>query len=199
MNWADYAILAIIALSAIVGFFRGFLREVVGLATWVLAFYVAFIGAETVAPWFAQWIAADSIRLGVAFAAIFIVVLLAGAIVTWIVGKLADNTGLAGTDRVAGAAFGIVRGAAVLVLLVLLAGMTPLPKDNWWQQSVFMDQLREGAIYVRDKLPDRFADAIVFPVEQEVEQPATAPPAAEQPTQIINLPADRVTPSNSTN
>lgn len=199
MNWADYAILAIIALSAIVGFFRGFLREVVGLATWVLAFYVAFIGAETAAPWFAQWIAADSIRLGVAFAAIFIAVLLAGAIVTWIVGKLADNTGLAGTDRVAGAAFGIVRGAAVLVLLVLLAGMTPLPKDNWWQQSVFMDQLREGAIFVRDKLPDRFADAIVFPVEQEVEQPATARPAAEQPTQIINLPADRVTPSNSTN
>lgn len=196
MNWADYAILAIIALSAIVGLFRGFLREVIGLATWVAAFYVAFISAEMVAPWFQQWIASDSIRIGVAFSAIFIAVLVAGGIVTWILGKLADNTGLAGTDRVAGAAFGVVRGAGILVLLVLLAGMTPLPRDGWWRESVFIDHLRDGAMYVRDQLPERFAQAIVFPVEQA----DAAQPAAEQPpTQVINLPTDKPPAPHSTN
>lgn len=195
MNWVDFVILAVIAISAIIGLFRGFLREVVGLASWVLAFYLAFISAETFAPWFQQWFSSESIRIGAAFAVVFIAVLIVGAIVAWILGKLADNTGLAGTDRIIGAAFGVLRGIAILVLLVLLAGMTPLPRDNWWQQSLFMDHLRDGAIYVRNQLPERFAQAVVYPFEQTA---ASAQPE-QQPTQIINLPTDKVTPSHSTN
>lgn len=195
MNWVDFAILAVIALSAIIGFFRGFLREIIGLASWVLAFYIAFISAEAAAPWFQQWVSSDSIRIGVAFAVIFILVLIVGAIVSWIFGKLVDNTGLAGTDRIVGAGFGVVRGVAILVLLVMLAGMTPLPQDNWWQQSMFMHNLRDGAVYVRDKLPQRFAQAIVYPSDK----PRSEDAAAAQPAQVINVPVDKITPSHTTN
>lgn len=196
MNWVDFVILAVIAISAVIGLFRGFLREVVGLASWILAFYLAFISAETFAPWFQQWFSSESIRIGAAFAVVFIAVLIVGAVAAWILGKLADNTGLAGTDRIIGAVFGVLRGIAILVLLVLLAGMTPLPKDNWWQQSMFMDHLRDGAIYVREQLPERFANAIVYPFEQTA---AAAQPEQQQPTQVITLPEDKITPSHSTN
>lgn len=163
MNWADAAVLAIIALSAVIGFFRGFLREAVGLASWVAAFYLAFVGAERAAPWFRQWIDSGSIRIAVAFAAIFIGVLIVGAIVNYVLGRLVSKTGFAGTDRALGGAFGIIRGAAILVLLALLAGMTPLPKDAWWQDSVFIGHLQDGAIRVRAWLPERFSNAIVYP------------------------------------
>lgn len=176
MNWADFAILAIIALSAVIGFFRGFLREVVGLATWVLAFYLAFVCAETLSPLFRQWISSGSIRIGVAFAVVFIAVLIVGAIINYILGRLVSKTGFAGTDRTVGGAFGILRGVAILVLLALLAGMTPLPRDVWWRSSVFIDHLQDGAVYVRDLLPERFAKAIVYPSESTVVDPSSGKP-----------------------
>lgn len=184
MNWLDFAILAVIALSAIIGFFRGFVRETIGLVTWALAFYVAFITCEAVAVWFREWIASESIRIAAAFAVIFIIVLIAGAIINYIVGQLVSKTGIAGTDRALGGVFGVARGAALLVLLVLLAGMTPLPEDAWWQESVFIDHLQNGAIRVRGWLPDRFADAIVYPSEiAGANSPPGAPaqPSAQQP------------------
>lgn len=168
MNWADVAILAIIALSAVIGFLRGFLREAVGLATWVVAFYLAFISAESAAVWFKQWIDSGSIRIAVAFAAIFIGVLIVGAIINYGIGRLVNKTGFAGTDRTLGGAFGVIRGAAILVLLALLAGMTPLPKDAWWQNSVFIGHLQDGAIRVRGWLPERFANAVVYPSDGQL-------------------------------
>src|SRR5699024_10714711 len=109
------------------------------------------------------WIDSGSIRIAVAFAAIFIGVLIAGAIVNYFLGRQVSKTGFAGTDRALGGAFGIIRGAAILVLLALLAGMTPLPKDAWWQDSVFRGHVQDGAILVRAWLPGRFSDAIVYP------------------------------------
>lgn len=178
MNWADFAILAIIALSAVIGFFRGFLREVVGLCTWILAFYLAFVSAESVAVWFRQWIASGSIRIAVAFGVVFIGVLIAGAVANYVLGQLVSKTGFAGTDRTVGGAFGIVRGVAILVVLALLAGTTPLPHDAWWRESIFIDHLQDGAIYVRNWLPDRFADAIVYPSEDTVTKRAAGAPGS---------------------
>lgn len=173
MNWADFAILAIIALSAIIGFFRGFLREVIGLVTWALAFYLAFISAQAISGWFEAWISSSSIRIGVAFAVIFLAVLIVGAVFNFIIGRLVNKTGFAGTDRTVGGAFGILRGAAILVLLALLAGMTPLPRDAWWQESVLISHLQDGAIYVRDMLPERFAQAIVYPSDSTMIKPSS--------------------------
>jgi membrane protein required for colicin V production len=163
MIWIDVAILAVIALSAIVGFFRGFLREALGLATWIVAFWMAFMFANSASEYLRRWIDADSARLAVAFAVVFIGVLIVGAVFNYLLGRLISQTGFAGTDRALGIVFGVVRGVAVLVLLVLLAGVTPVPKDNWWQQSLFVGQLEAGAIWVRDYLPPNIAQAINYP------------------------------------
>lgn len=163
MIWVDLAILAVIALSAVIGFFRGFLREAIGLATWILAFYLAFVFAEPGALWLERWISVASARLAVAFGVIFIVVLVLGAIVNYIIGRLVNQTGFAGTDRAIGGLFGVLRGVAVLVVLVLLAGVTPVPRDNWWQQSIFVGHLQSGAVWVRGFLPPDLAGAITYP------------------------------------
>lgn len=146
----------------------------------MLAFYLAFVSAESAAVWFKQWIASGSIRIAVAFGVVFIAVLIVGAIVNYILGRLVSKTGFAGTDRTLGGVFGIVRGAAILVLLALLAGMTPLPRDAWWQESVLIGHLQDGAIRVRDWLPDRFADAIVYPSE-DAPAPSAGQPIPVQP------------------
>ena len=163
MIWVDIAILAVVALSATIGFFRGFLREAIGLATWLLAFYLAFSFADTGAALLQGWISVGSARLAVAFGLIFILVLLLGAVLNYVIGRLVNQTGFAGTDRAIGGLFGVLRGVAVLIVLVLLAGVTPVPRDAWWQQSIFIAHLQEGALRVRDLLPPDLAGAITYP------------------------------------
>lgn len=163
MIWIDLAILAVIALSAIIGFFRGFLREAIGLVTWIVAFYVAFMFADTGAILLERWISVGSARMAVAFGVIFIGVLLVGAIVNIIIGRLVNQTGFAGTDRAIGGGFGVLRGIAILIVLVLLAGVSPVPRDAWWQQSIFIGHLQDGAVWVRGFLPPDLAGAITYP------------------------------------
>lgn len=171
MIWVDFVILGVIAISAIVAFFRGFFREAIGLATWAIAFWAAFQLAEPLQPLLAGVIDARSIRLAIAFGVVLIAVLIVGAVVNYFVGKLVSGTGFSGTDRWLGAVFGALRGVAVLVLVVLLAGLTPLPEDDWWQASVFLEQLEQGALWVSNWLPPGFAEEIHF-------GPAQAPQAS---------------------
>lgn len=163
MIWIDYAILAVVALSAIIGLFRGFFREAMGLATWILAFWLAYRLAGFGAGLLENWISVQSVRLGAAFGIVFISVLVLGAIINHLIGKLVSETGFTGTDRALGSVFGVLRGIAVLVLLVLLAGLTPVPRDAWWRQSLFVGHLQAGAVWVRDRLPADLAAAIDFP------------------------------------
>lgn len=163
MNWVDAVIIFLLALSAAVGFVRGFGREIFGLAAWVLAFYLAFTYADYLSAWLSGWIDASTPRLLVAFGVIFVVVVIIGAVLNVILGRLIEKSGLGGTDRLLGVSFGLLRGVALLVMLVLLAGLTSIPRDVWWQESMLMEHLESGAVAVRQYLPSDIARAVTYP------------------------------------
>jgi len=160
--WIDVVILALIALSAILSLFRGFVREAVALATWLVALWVAMAFYEDLATILSQWITVPSAQKITAFAILFICVLLLGAIINFLAGKLVDKTGLTGTDKLLGVAFGVARGGVIVAILVLLAGLTPLPQDPWWQESQFIGYFQELAIWLRSYLPTEIADNIRY-------------------------------------
>lgn len=178
MIWVDYVILGIVALSALIGLFRGLTREAIGLATWVLAAFLAYTLAQPVSELLTQWISVRSVRLAAAFGGLFVVALIIGAIVNFTISKLVTQTGFAGTDRALGAVFGVVRGAAVLVLLVMLAGLTAVPRDQWWNESIFIDHLEEGAVWARQWLPQDLAEEIEFARDMPV--PSETPKAPDR-------------------
>mgnify|MGYP001815143033 CR=1 FL=1 len=160
--WIDVVILALIALSAILSLFRGFVREAVALATWLIALWVAMVFYEDLATMLSQWIQVPSAQKITAFAILFICVLLLGAIVNYLAGKLVDKTGLTGTDKLLGTVFGVARGGVIVAILVLLAGLTPLPQDPWWQESQFLGYFQELAMWLRSYLPDEIAENISY-------------------------------------
>lgn len=135
MNWADWVILAILAISALFSLRRGFVKEALSLVTWVSAFVVARLFSEALALVLETYIATPSIRMAVAFGSLFILMLIAGAIVANLFEMLINATGLSATDRILGMGFGIARGGLVVVVLVALAAQTPAVKDMWWEQS----------------------------------------------------------------
>jgi len=160
--WIDIVILALIALSAILSLFRGFVREAVALATWLIALWVAMAFFEDLAQILAQWISMPSAQKITAFAVLFICVLLLGAIINFLAGKLVDKTGLTGTDKMLGIVFGVARGGVIVAILVLLAGLTPFPQDPWWQDSEFLGYFEDFAVWMRSYLPSEIADNINY-------------------------------------
>lgn len=157
MLWIDILIIAIIALSAIISLIRGFVQEAISLATWITAFTLAWLFFRPLAVELAPWIDVQSIRLGVAYGIILIVVLILGAVVNHFFKVLVSSTGLTGTDRLIGVFFGVARGAVVVAVLILLAGLTPFPNDNWWQASQLIPYFKDIALWLQSYLPNDIA------------------------------------------
>jgi len=160
--WIDVVIIALIALSAILSLFRGFVTEAVALATWLIALWVAMTFYEELAAWLAQWISLASAQKITAFGILFVCVLLLGAVVNYLAGKLVSRTGLTGTDKLLGVVFGVARGGVIVAILVLLGGLTPFPQDPWWQDSQFLGYFEEFALWMRSFLPGEIADNITY-------------------------------------
>jgi membrane protein required for colicin V production len=157
VNWVDYTIVGVVGLSAVISLVRGFVTEVLSLAIWVLSFWVAWTFFREVSEELTPWISMPSARLGVSFLLLFLVTLILGGFLNFLIGRLVDSTGLSGTDRLLGAVFGLVRGAVLVAALVFLAGLTPLPNDPWWQDSQLIKYFQRLAFWLLEFLPPDIA------------------------------------------
>lgn len=162
MNWADYFILGLIGLSALISIWRGFIKEALSLATWVVAFLVAFVFSNALAELLTPWISLPSVRAAVAIALLFVAVLLLGGLAGQLAGQLVRKTGLSGTDRVLGTVFGVARGIMIVAVMVLLAGLTALPQDPWWRESQLLPHFERVALWLLDYLPADVVDNVQF-------------------------------------
>jgi len=162
MIWVDYTILAVIGLSALISLMRGFVREALSLAGWILAFWVALTFTRELADLLPASISVPSARLAIAFLSLFFLALLLAALVNFLAVQLVEKTGLSGTDRLLGAGFGIARGAVIVAILVLLAGFTAVPRDPWWRSSVLIPQFQQLALWIRGFLPPDIAAQIRY-------------------------------------
>lgn len=154
MPLADWILLGLIVLSTLVGFLRGFIKEVLSIAVWAAAFLVAFRFSGFASGWLEGHIELPSARTAIAFGGLFLLVLLGGGLLTWLVGKLVEKTGLSGTDRLLGGVFGAARGLLMVLALIILAGFTPVPQDPWWEESRVIQGLRPLADWATQFLPE---------------------------------------------
>jgi len=152
MNWVDYCIIGVLALSVLMGLWRGLIGEVLALACWAVALWVAWRFGPQVAEQFTA-IDLPSARLLLGYALCFVTVLIAGAIVGFLLRKLISGSGLTGTDRLFGMIFGLARGIALVTLVVLLLGFTPFPRDPWWHQSQLLPSFQQAAQWASAHMP----------------------------------------------
>jgi membrane protein required for colicin V production len=162
LNWADIALLVILAISSLIGLWRGFAVEVLSLAVWVAAFWLAFVYGADLAGLFGDGFATPAARLLLGYALLFVAALLTGSLATWLIGRIVRGSGLSPMDRVLGMGFGLLRGAALSCIVVLLAGFTPFPQDPWWQQSRLLPGFTPGAEWLRSWLPEPVAEHVRF-------------------------------------
>jgi membrane protein required for colicin V production len=136
VSWIDIGFVAFLALSMLIGVWRGFVFELLSLAGWFAAYFAARYGTPWLQPMLPVGEPGSGLNYGVSFACMFL-----GALVVWSIGArivraLIRATPLSPIDRLLGAGFGLVRGLVVLLIAVVLVGLSPWGKAPMWQQSM---------------------------------------------------------------
>jgi membrane protein required for colicin V production len=154
----DYAALGVIGLSALRGAWRGLLSEVFALIGWVAAFLVACRCVGLVVPYIpANWPGGALTQWLLAFAAIVIGVVLVASVANALISRVVEVSGLGGVDRSLGLMFGLARGVVLVLLLVALAGLTDLPKQNFWRDALLRPYAVKGVRELKPLLPEALA------------------------------------------
>jgi membrane protein required for colicin V production len=158
----DIVIVALVLVSTLISLARGFVREAFSLAVWVLAFWVSWSFFRDLEVPLREWIGSPTARLGIAFGLLMIATLAVGGLVNFLIIQLVERTGMSGTDRLIGMVFGAARGVLLVAVLVLLAGLTPLPEEAWWMKSALVGYFEELAFWLRGLLPPEMADSFRY-------------------------------------
>lgn len=180
MNWVDYSILAIVVLSAFVGFLRGFTREFFGLGTWVLAVTLAIWFGREAMVWLQPHVAQPLARAGLAYGGLFLTGLLIGGIFTSVLAARVRESWFSSADRTLGSGLGFLRGVLVVGLAVLLAGTAGLADKSWWKQSALVPPAQViadglGALIPEAWLAPLKPDAATLTVPVRDAAPSSAP------------------------
>jgi membrane protein required for colicin V production len=130
--------------------------EVMSVASWVAAFVVAQWLAPDAAALLPVQRAPEAGRYAVGFVAVFIAVVFTGGLLAWLTKKLVDSVGLRPIDRTLGAAFGLVRGAVLLLVLAIVINMSPARSYGWWTASTGAGLALATLKGLKPVLPERF-------------------------------------------
>jgi membrane protein required for colicin V production len=162
MNWVDYFFIAIIGISVIVGLLRGFTREALSLAGWIVAIWITVTYADKLQALLVPHVSSPTMRLALAVIILFLLTMIVAAMLSYLFLQLIEMSGLSGTDRLIGVVFGFLRGYAVIVGLVLLGGLTDFPQHGSWRHSHLMHYFQSGAVWLRNFLPPEVAANIRY-------------------------------------
>jgi len=162
MTAFDLIVIGIVGLSMVLAFWRGLIRVVISLVALVAAVLAAIQFSPLVADMLPVMSSSPTSRYLAAFALIFIAVVVIGALLGWALSRAIRAIGLGFVDRLLGAIFGVARGVLIVVIVVLLAGLTTLPRQEWWQNALFAPPLVIAALSLRPWLPQSLAQRLDY-------------------------------------
>lgn len=162
MSVLDLIVLLVLLLAVVRGLMRGMVDTLFSLAAWILAFVLGKWGAAMLAPLLPVAVETPSIRYFAAFAVIFLVVLIGVLLLGHVLAALVRTAGLGGADRVLGGALGLAKGVVILVGLTLAAGLTSLPRTDFWKQASLSHSLQVMALFALPLIPADVAKYIRF-------------------------------------
>ena len=162
MTVFDYAVLVIVVFWILISVIRGLIREVLALLAWAADFIAASVFAADIAMLLPPDVPDERVRLLAAFVGIFLAVLLAMSLLAMLLSKLVKGAGLGLEDRLLGGVFGLARGMLIVMVLVLAAGLTALPRQPEWRDAVLSGPFEAIAGHVKAWLPARLAQRISY-------------------------------------
>lgn len=162
MTALDIIVLLIIGVTAVRGLMRGMVDTLFSLAAWFLAFMAGKWGALMVAPMLPASLDSANTRYFVAFALVFLVVLVGVLLLGHMIASMLRAAGLGGADKALGGVVGLLKGGMIVMGFTLAAGLTSLPRTQLWQSAALSNSLEVAALRVLPLLPAKIAKYIQF-------------------------------------
>ncbi len=168
MTWVDLAVLGILAISAVLAFMRGMVREVLGIGAWVGAIAIAVKALPYARPLVKQYVSEPAWIDPLAFVGVFLISLIVLSLLARMVGRMVRGSVLGGVDRSLGVLFGLARGAALVILAYILGGMA-VAIDQWpasVREARSLTPTFEGATWVVRQLPEEYRPRLQAPTAE---------------------------------
>ena len=162
MSMLDIIVLLVLALAVVRGLMRGMVDTLFSLAAWILAFAMGKWGALMVAPLLPVGITNPALRYFTGFVVVFLVVLIGVLLLGHALASLVRAAGLGGADKELGGVLGLAKGLVILIGLTLAAGLTSLPRTDFWKQAALSGSLQAMALGVLPLIPADVAKYIRF-------------------------------------
>ncbi len=162
MTLFDYAVIGVILASTLLAILRGLVREILSLVFWVVALAVANHWADQVAVLMPAAISDERLRLIAAFLVLFIGALMIGSIISTLIGIVIRGSGLTVVDRGLGALFGLLRGVAIVLMVVTLGGLTRASQQPWWRDALLAAPCEQAVHTLKPYLPESWARYVRF-------------------------------------
>lgn len=162
MTSFDYIVLAIIGVSVIVSLTRGAVKEILAIVGWVVGFYVAKTYSPLLTVLLPEDIPTEALKTLVAFLILLVTVLFVNGLISTVISSAASKVGLGLLNRIAGMVFGFAKGLLIVCVLVLLAGLTSLPKERVWTEAMLSPPLEMLVESIVPWLPESIAKHVKF-------------------------------------
>jgi membrane protein required for colicin V production len=160
MTGFDFAVIAILLMSVLLGVWRGLVSEVLSLLGWPLAFVLSNLYADNFA--YLLPMKQETLRTTAAYVLMFAVVLIVWGVLVWMLTKLLKTIGLGQMDRTLGGLFGALRGGLVVLALLWLSGVTDMPAKPYWREAMMSKTLEDVALLTKAWLPESIAQRIHY-------------------------------------
>ena len=149
----DIIIAVAVVLSVIVGFARGFVKEAFSIATLLLATWAALYFGPVVGKISDSWLQGEELQTWFGRILVFLVFVVAGGLIEWVVSKAVKMSPLGGVDRLAGSLFGLLRGLLLTAVFILAGQFMGFDNDDWWQESALIPQFQVLVEWIEEMAP----------------------------------------------
>ena len=133
--WVDFVVITVLVLSFGLGVFRGIVRELLSLSSWIISIWLAYLYGDNLAVMIVPWVESERLSGLIGYVVVFVAVLVLLSLVGALLFKLFRVAGLTGTDRFLGGLFGCLRGVVVVTVLLFVAEWTPATGQVWFRDS----------------------------------------------------------------
>jgi len=162
MIWIDFVIAGLTVICAIIGLWRGFGSEVFAIMNWIIAVSVALSFDKDFVRFVPVIGEHPATRIAGAFVGLLMITLALGAVIGFLLENQENQSGVGFFSRLGGMMMSVVRSVILITVLVILAGLTALPKDSWWQESKLLPPFQLLAVGLRDHVPSGIAEYVNY-------------------------------------
>ncbi len=153
--WVDAVVIAVLVLSFAIGIFRGIVREVLSLSSWIISIWLAYLYGDNIASMIVPWVESERLSGLISYVVVFVAVLILLSVVGALLFKLFRVAGLSGTDRFLGGLFGCLRGIVIVTVLLFIAQWTPATGQKWFRDSQIVPYFEVPLTWFKSKAVDQ--------------------------------------------